>query len=547
MTHLGLTLSDQAQEKRLIRKSGSLSVALKSLLKVIPILTTIILAIKETRLPAAPSLSVGVATCVAMGMATYFVSVPLAKATQARKASRDDKVESNSSKAPEAQAHYTASAKTKAKYRSAWQVVLFISIVLIFLFLADEYSMAIWLRLGHQFLSIDETYDKFAQSYPKVTPILKAMRSGPATGGTIAGAADSSARTTEYESGALGIDEIIRKSQHNWRNDAVVNCRQLMNVDSLKIDSPRAIEISQHVTEVANNPHIQGIVLLLGTDLMSEVAALLALTVTTHKPIVITGARLPHTAISADGPGNMLAAVRTAAASGWSSEGQEVVIVIENKIMAPWGTKKENNQFLPGPGSLLGEIKDFRPFFRWSSGFRAPRKFDLGGLSPGTPLPEVVRVDAHQDFRVYLVEAAIANGAKGIVLVGYGDGYWPEASAQQIKKLVDETDVVMVFAAEEPQGVIAADVGRRRTIDQRQRLASDPVACIVERKSTLSRVSIFQVSTVDVKAVAPERQVFRYDMHVLTEKKYAWYSREEVQRSTINREPPTGLSHWLVN
>jgi hypothetical protein len=92
MVHLGLVLSDQAQEKRLIRKSDSLSVALKSLLKVIPILTTIILAIKETRLPAATSLSVGVATCVAMGMATCFVSVPLAKETQARKASRDDKL-----------------------------------------------------------------------------------------------------------------------------------------------------------------------------------------------------------------------------------------------------------------------------------------------------------------------------------------------------------------------------------------------------------------------------------------------------------------------
>ncbi|KAJ3455371.1 hypothetical protein MRS44_013971 [Fusarium solani] len=178
--HLGLLLSDQAREKRLIRKSDSLSVVLKSLLlKVIPILTTIILAIKATRLPTWPSLSFGVATCVAMGMATYFVSVPLAKETQARKASRDDKVEMNSSEAHEAQAHYTASTKTKARYRSAWQVFLFIGIVLIFLFLADEGSMVIWLRLGHQFLSIDETYDKFAQSYPKVTPILKAMRSGP--------------------------------------------------------------------------------------------------------------------------------------------------------------------------------------------------------------------------------------------------------------------------------------------------------------------------------------------------------------------------------
>lgn len=89
---LGLTLSDQVQEKRLIRKSDSLSVVLKSLLKIIPILTTIILAVKETRLPTAPLASLGVAICVAMGMTNYFVFVPLAKTTQARKASRDDKL-----------------------------------------------------------------------------------------------------------------------------------------------------------------------------------------------------------------------------------------------------------------------------------------------------------------------------------------------------------------------------------------------------------------------------------------------------------------------
>ncbi|RTE75466.1 hypothetical protein BHE90_010078 [Fusarium euwallaceae] len=279
-----------------------------------------------------------------------------------------------------------------------------------------------------------------------------------ATGGTIAGAADSPEKTTDYEAGALHIDDITEGISGEWRNDAIVRYDQLMNVDSLDIDSSRAIRISQHVTEAANDPQVQGIVLLIGTDLLSEVAVLLALTVTSHKPIVMIGAILPHTAVSADGPGNILAAVRTAAAKGWSSKGHEVVIVIQNKIMAPWGTKKENNQFLPGPRSLLGEIEDSRPCFRWSPDPRAYMKFDLGGLSPGTPLPEVVRFDAHQDFRAYLVEAAIANGAKGIVLVGYGDGYWPEASAQQIKKLADETGVVMVFAAEGQLNVCFAKV-----------------------------------------------------------------------------------------
>jgi L-asparaginase len=137
-----------------------------------------------------------------------------------------------------------------------------------------------------------------------------------ATGGTIAGATDSSARTTDYEAGALHIDAIAREIDNAWRNDAIVRYDQFMNVDSLNIDSSREISISQRVIEVANNPHIQGIVLLLGTDLLSELAVLLALTVTSHKPIVMTGAISPHTALSADGPGNILAAVRTAATKG---------------------------------------------------------------------------------------------------------------------------------------------------------------------------------------------------------------------------------------
>lgn len=39
-------------------------------------------------------------------------------------------------------------------------------------------------------------------------------------------------------------------------------------------------------------------------------------------------------------------------------------------------------------------------------------------------------------------------GAKGIVLVGYGDGYWRAASADEIKKLVEKNNITVVFAAE---------------------------------------------------------------------------------------------------
>ncbi|KAF4467289.1 L-asparaginase 3 [Fusarium albosuccineum] len=269
-----------------------------------------------------------------------------------------------------------------------------------------------------------------------------------ATGGTIAGATNSSDKTSDYEAGALHIGVVTQGINEAWRNNAVVHYDQFMNVDSINISSSDSISLSQHVTKVVNNPSIQGVVLTHGTDLMPETAVFLALTVTSNKPVVMTGAIRPHTAVSADGPGNIIAAVKTAAATGWSSEGHEVVIVIQDMIMAPWGTKKDNNRFLPGPGSLLGDIRDFGPFFRRLPGPCAPMKFDISGISPKTPLPEVVILHAYQDFPAYLVDAAIAHGAKGMVLVGYGDGYWPAASAEKIKKLVEENNVVVVFASE---------------------------------------------------------------------------------------------------
>lgn len=75
-------------------------------------------------------------------------------------------------------------------------------------------------------------------------------------------------------------------------------------------------------------------------------------------------------------------------------------------------------------------------------------KFDISQMSPEISLPEVAILHAHQDFRSGLVAAAIDMGAKGIVLVGYGDGYWPVASGEEIKKIVEKTKVVVVFAAE---------------------------------------------------------------------------------------------------
>lgn len=58
-----------------------------------------------------------------------------------------------------------------------------------------------------------------------------------------------------------------------------------------------------------------------GTDTLEETAFLMDITVNCSAPVVVVGAMRPSTAISADGPNNLLSAARTAVAPARSVPG----------------------------------------------------------------------------------------------------------------------------------------------------------------------------------------------------------------------------------
>jgi L-asparaginase len=210
-----------------------------------------------------------------------------------------------------------------------------------------------------------------------------------ATGGIIAGATSSLAKTTDYKAGVLHVEKVIQSVEDQLRGVANVYVDQFSNIDSININSSFATNLSQHIAEELNKEATQGVVVPTGTHSLAYLAEFIGLAVISKKPVVVMGARRPHGSLGADDPSNLVAAVTTAATRVWSSENHNVLIVIQDKVMASRGTKKEGDQFLPRPRSLLGDIKDSKPFLRWLPGPCTPVKFNISGILLGTSLPRV--------------------------------------------------------------------------------------------------------------------------------------------------------------
>ena len=110
-----------------------------------------------------------------------------------------------------------------------------------------------------------------------------------ATGGTIAGRAESASSAVGYAAGVLGVDELL-KSVPEIRGYANVTGEQIANIDSKDMTDDIWLKLAGRVNEILERGDIDGVVITHGTDTMEETAYFLNLVVHSDKPVVITGA-----------------------------------------------------------------------------------------------------------------------------------------------------------------------------------------------------------------------------------------------------------------
>ena len=174
---------------------------------------------------------------------------------------------------------------------------------------------------------------------------------------------------------------------------------------------------------MAQRSDVGGIVFVQGTNSIEETAYFLNLTVHTEKPIVVTGAQRPFTALGSDGPLNLIDAIRVAGSS--KAQGMGALVVANSEINAARDVTKTNTYRLQTFRSrdlgILGYAdSDDIVFYR-----KPTRRHTIDSEFDLTKVKELPRVDVIYVFtgaRADLAEAAVASGTQGLVIAGSGAG-----------------------------------------------------------------------------------------------------------------------------
>ena len=277
-----------------------------------------------------------------------------------------------------------------------------------------------------------------------------------ATGGTIAGSADSQTQAG-YTSGQVGVDVLIN-AVPQIKELANISGEQVANVGSQDMSDAIWLKLADRVNALLAKSDVDGIVITHGTDTIEETGYFLNLVVKSDKPVVLTAAMRPSTALSADGPLNIFNAVAVAADP--YAAGRGVLVVMNDRIHGAHSLTKTNTTsvetFISPINGLIGTVNYGKTGY-----FRRPfrkhthkSQFSVKGI---TSLPRVDIIYACADMPADLIDASVEAGAKGIVVAGDGNGNMNAMTIERAARAA-ENGVIFVRSSRVPTGKVGRNV-----------------------------------------------------------------------------------------
>lgn len=197
-----------------------------------------------------------------------------------------------------------------------------------------------------------------------------------------------------------------------------------------------------------DRPDIDGLVITHGTDTIEETAYLLDLLLLSEKPVVLVGAMRTISDVGWDGPANLLAAVRVAAAA--ESRGQGVLVVMDDHILPAREARKVHTE-----SSSSFATPEFGPLGQVDAGVvlykrRAlPRPAWRGpgaeaGLRVARIETRVAMVQAYTGMDAGILQHVAGQDLRGLALIAFGRGNVPPVILPALQRIIDAGMLVTV-------------------------------------------------------------------------------------------------------
>ena len=215
----------------------------------------------------------------------------------------------------------------------------------------------------------------------------------------------------------------------------------------------RMLDLARTIREKLSDEGIDGAVITHGTDTLEETAFLLDLVIDSEKPVVLVGAMRNSSELSWDGPANLRAAIRVAAAPAARNLG--VLVVFNDQIIAASEVTKTHTEstdtFQSRDFGPLGIIDKDRIIVARSH--IPPERIVTDRLEEKVDL---LKIYAGADGR--FIDHAINDGARGLVIEGLGRGNVTVAALPAIQRAVDR-GLPVIITSRCPRGRVLDTYG----------------------------------------------------------------------------------------
>ncbi len=240
------------------------------------------------------------------------------------------------------------------------------------------------------------------------------------TGGTIAGTSANAGDNVGYTAAQRGVAQLVAAVPALAQ--VALETEQIAQLDSKDMGYAVWRQLAQRIAQHLARADVAGVVVTHGTDTLEETAWFLQRVLAPAKPVVLTAAMRPATALHSDGPQNLVDAIGIAREPG----ARGVLAALAGTLHAARDARKVHpyriDAFSSGDAGPIGRIEEgrLRRLREWPEAGEGLGVESLPQEGSDWPWVEIVTSGVQADGAA--VRALLAAGVRGLVVAATGNG-----------------------------------------------------------------------------------------------------------------------------